>query len=181
MVEPWQIIASQHVFHNRWLQVTVDTVQLPTGQIYDYTTIRRDKAGVAAVVLNDQGQMLLEQEYRLPVGEVIYQLPGGLADPAEDPADCIRRELMEETGIVAEQMHYLGSFWNNPASSNSLSIIYLCRNINGGGATNHDLAEFIIWDWYDLAWVKACVADGTIRDRVVICALAYLWLAGEIN
>ena len=180
MVEPWPIIASQEAFHNRWLHVTIDTVQLPTGHVYDYTTIHRDKAGVAAVVFNARGQLLLEQEYRLPVGEVIYQLPGGLADPHEDPAECIRRELREETGLYAGHMRYLGSFWNNPASSNGRSILYVCRDIQAAGATQHDTAEFMTWDWYDLDWVKARVLDGTIRERVVICALAYLWLAGEI-
>ena len=43
-----------------------------------------------------------------------------------------------------------------------------------------DAAEFMTFDWYDLDWVKARVLDGTIRDRVVVCGLAYLWLAGEI-
>ncbi|MCS6843682.1 MAG: NUDIX hydrolase [Caldilineales bacterium] len=180
MVQPWQIVASREAFHNRWLHVTLDTVRLPDGQLYEYTTIRRDKVGVAAVVFNPQGQMLLEQEYRLPVGEVIYQLPGGLADPGEDYAQCIRRELQEETGLVAGEMRYLGSFWNNPASSNSTSVVYLCRDVQPGGSTNHDTAEFVTWDWYDLEWVKARVLDGTIRERVVICALAYLWLSGEI-
>ncbi len=180
MVQPWQIIASQEAFHNRWLHVTIDTVQLPNGQLYDYTTIRRDKAGVAAVVFNERGQILLEQEYRLPVGEVIYQLPGGLADAEEDPVECIRRELQEETGLWAGQVSYLGSFWNNPASSNSLSIVYVCRDVQATGKTNHDTAEFVTWEWYDLEWIKARVLDGTIRERVVICALAYLWLTGQI-
>ena len=181
MVEAWQTLASHDGFRNRWLHVTLDTVRLPDGQTYEYTTIRRDKAGVGVIVLNGQGQMLLEQEFRHPVGEAIYQAPGGLADAGEDPAACIRRELQEETGLVAGELRYLGSFWNNPASSNGLSILFLCRDAQPNGQARHDAAEFIAWDWYDLEWVKARVADGAIRDRVVICALAYLWLAGEIS
>ena len=92
----------------------------------------------------------------------------------------MRRELREETGLLAGELHYLGNFWNNPASSDGACHLFLCRDYRNGAITEHDRAEFITWDWYDLDWVKARVADGGIRDRVVVCALAYLWLAGEI-
>lgn len=180
MVEPWQLLATREGFHNRWLHVTLDTARLPDGQVYEYTTIRRAKAGAAVAVFNRQGQLLLEQEYRLPVGQVIWQLPGGLVDPGEDPAAGMRRELYEETGLLAGELRHLGCFWNNPASSDGQCHIFLCRDYQEGSATQHDQAEFIAWGWYDLDWVKARVMDGCIRDRVVLCALTYLWLAGEL-
>lgn len=180
MVEPWQPIETREGFRNRWLHVTLDTVRLPNGHTYEYTTIRRDKAGVAVAVINAQGQILLEREYRLPVDQVVYQLPGGLTDSGEDPAQSMRRELREETGILAGELRHLGCFWNNPASSDGQCHVFLCRDFQVGAATHHDAAEFLTWEWCELSWVKARVADGAIRDRVVLCALAYLWLAGEI-
>lgn len=181
MVEPWQILAVRDGFRNRWLHVTLDTVRLPNGHIYEYTTIRRDTVGVAAVVLNEQGEMLLEQEYRLPVDRVIHQLPGGLAGPGEDPADCIQRELQEETGLVGGEWRYLGSVWNNPASSNGQCLLYRCRHARPGGEVQHDAAEFVTWAWHPLDWIKKQVADGAIQERMVVCALTHLWLAGEIG
>lgn len=181
MVQAWQVIETQPVFHNRWLNVMVDRVKLPNEQIYEYTTIRREKIAVGVVVLNERNQLLLEQEYRHPVGQVIYQLAGGLADPGEAAEACGRRELLEETGLVAGELRYLGSFWNNPAISDGTCQLYLCRDVRPTGVASQDVAEFIAWDWHDLAWVKARIMDGTIKDRVVICALAYLWLADECN
>ena len=180
-IEPWQKLSSRSVFGNRWLHVTVDDVRLPDGRTYEYTTIRRPLAGVGVVVMNDRRQLLLEREYRFPVDEVIYQVPGGLADVGEDPDVCIRRELAEETGLIAGAVHFLGAVWNNPAASDGISYIYFCRDVRAGGQVRHDQAEFIDWDWYDLDWVKDRVADGTIKDRVVVSALTYLWLAGEIG
>ena len=178
MIHPWELLSSNEAFHNRWLHVTLDAVRLPDGQSYEYTTIRRDNVGVAAVVLNERNQLLLEQEYRHPIGEVTYQLPGGLNAVGEDPAECIRRELREETGVLARELHYLGRFWNNPATSNGECLVYLCRDFRQVGAAEHDVAEFLAWDWYDLDWVKERIKDGVIRDRVVVCGLAYLWLNG---
>ncbi|MEI2688526.1 MAG: NUDIX hydrolase [Anaerolineae bacterium] len=181
MIEPWQPIETRDGFRNRWLHVTLDTVRLPNDRSYEYTTIRRDKPGVAVAVIDAQDRLLLEREYRLPVDEVIYQLPGGLADVDEDLVDSMRRELREETGILAGHLRHLGCFWNNPASSNGQCHIFLCRDFQAGLPTDHDAAEFLSWEWRDLSWVKTAVADGRIRDRVVLCALAYLWLAGELT
>lgn len=180
MVEPWQLIETRDGFHNRWLHVTLDMVRLPNAAHYEYTTIRRDKPGVAVAVIDGQGRLLLEREYRLPVDEVVYQLPGGLADVDEDLAVGMRRELREETGILAGPLRHLGCFWNNPASSNGQCHLFLCREFQTGLPPDHDAAEFLSWEWRELSWVKTAVADGRIRDRVVLCALAYLWLAGEI-
>ena len=181
MLEPWTQLGSQDVFRNRWLHVTVDRFRLPNDQEYEYTTIRRDAAGVGVMLLDGENRLLLEREFRPPVAEVLYQIPGGLANGDEDQADCIRRELEEETGYVAGELRYLGTFFNNPASSNSQCLIYLCRDFKVGGTVHRDAAEFMTFDWHDLDWVKARVLDGTIRDRVVVCGLAYLWLAGEIR
>lgn len=179
MVQPWELLNSTEAFRNRWLHVTLDTVRLPDGQAYEYTTIHRDVVGVAAIVLDEQDRVLLEQEYRHPVGEVAYQLPGGLTAVAEDPEECIRRELREEAGLAAGDLRYLGRFWNNPATSNGECLVYLCRDFQSIGAVEHDTAEFLTAGWYDIDWVKAKVKEGVIRDRVVICGLAYLWLSGQ--
>ena len=181
MLEPWTLLESEDVFRNRWLHVTLDRFRLPNDREYEYTTIRRDAAGVGVMLLNEQNRLLLEREFRPPVNEVLLQIPGGLTNGDEDPADCIRRELEEETGYLAGKMTYLGAFFNNPASSNSQCMVYLCRDFRPGGAVHRDAAEFMTYDWYDLDWVKARVLDGTIRDRVVICGLSYLWLAGEVD
>jgi ADP-ribose pyrophosphatase len=178
-VDPWQLLASRTGFRNRWLHLTLDTVRLPNGQTYEYTSIHRREAGVAVAVLDGRNWLLLEREYRHPVGQVIYQLPGGLAGSSEDLAASIRRELQEETGLVAGELRHLGSVWNNPASSDGECHVFLCRDAEPGGTVQRDGAEFIAWDWYPLDWVRDRVRDGTIRDRVVICALAYLCLEDD--
>ncbi|MEZ4664335.1 MAG: NUDIX hydrolase [Caldilineaceae bacterium] len=72
------------------------------------------------------GEILLEREYRHGVGEVIWQLPGGLAEPDEDFITAGLRELLEETGhapqvVNADTVRYLGSVWDNPGLGKSVS------------------------------------------------------------
>lgn len=177
---PWGQVSSVAAFHNRWLHVTLDTVRLPNGQTYEYTTIRREVEGVGVLGFNAAGQVLLQREYRHPVNQVIWQAPGGLTSPGEDRAACAARELREETGYAAETLEYLGSFWDNPAMGNAVNHLFLGRNLRPTGLTARDPAEFVSNHWVDVAWLKRAVADGTIRDRVLVCGLAYLWLHGEL-
>ena len=78
LLRPWRRLSGRTAFANRWLQVDVDQVELPDGRSYDYTVIRRSQHGAAVLAFDEWGQVLMQQEYRYPVGQVIWQLPGGL-------------------------------------------------------------------------------------------------------
>lgn len=180
-VNAWQLVASREAFHNRWLHVTLDTVRLPDGRTYEYTNVHREVAGVGIVGLNAAGEILLQQEYRHPVGQVVWQVPGGLANPGEDLLACAARELREESGYEAASLQYLGAFWDNPGLGNAVSHLVLARDLVAVGGLHPDEAEIVSSHWVTLSWLKQAVADGTIKDRVVICALAHLWLRGIVS
>ena len=144
------LLESEDVFRNRWLHVTLDRFDFQTTGNMSIQRSGGDAAGVGVMLLDEQNRLLLEREFRPPVNEVLLQIPGGLTNGDEDPADCIRRELEEETGYLAGKMTYLGAFFNNPASSNSQCMVYLCRDFRPGGAVHRDAAEFMTYDWYDL-------------------------------
>ncbi len=174
-LRPWQRLSSRELYSNHWLRVQVDQVELPNGRPYDYTLIHRFADGVAALVLDDQNRVLLEQEYRYPVDEVIWQLPGGLIDPHEEPLPAMQRELAEETGYVAESWEYLGQFWDNPALSAMKIHLFLARNARPGAETHFDEAEFVTVTWQSWEWIKEAVRTGEIKERVLLSALGMLF------
>jgi ADP-ribose pyrophosphatase len=175
LLSAWQRLESRTLFHNRWLQVAVDRVLLPDGRLYDYTVIRRDRHGAAVFARNEQGQVLLQQEFRYPVGQVIWQLPGGLIEPDESPLAAAQRELAEETGYVADHWQLLGVFWDNPALEDMEVHVFLAEGVRPDGRQQRDEAEWVHCAWKDLAWIKTQVQAGVIRDRVVVAALGFLY------
>ncbi|HYN87472.1 MAG TPA: NUDIX hydrolase [Ardenticatenaceae bacterium] len=176
MISRWETLATIVAFQNKWLTVLLDRVRLPgSGQDYEYTRIRRETQGVGVIVLDDQGRVLLEREYRHAVGEVIWQLPGGLYGPDEEPLLAAQRELREETGVEADEWIELGSFYDNPALSNASNTLYLARQVRSVGTPSPDHAEFVTIEWRDLAWLREAVRRGEIMDRVILCAVALLW------
>ena len=135
--------------------------------------------------MNAAGELLLEREYRHGVGEVVWQIPGGLINAGEDMQTAGLRELHEETGyapavVNADTVRYLGSVWDNPGMGTAVSNIYLVKGLEPAGDTHPDQSEMVTLHWVTPAWLKEAVRSGEIRDRVVVAAVAYLLLEGEL-
>lgn len=184
--QPWQTLASETAFRNRWISVALDQVLLPTGQHYTYTRLEPVGIGVGVIGFNAAGEVLLEREYRHGVNEVIWQLPGGLAAFDEDLLTGALRELLEETGYApapaasdaptASTVRYLGVVWDNPALGTMRSHIYVAWSLVQTDQPRRDPAEFVTLHWVSVAWLKEAVRSGEIKDRVVVAAVGYLLL-----
>lgn len=179
LLRPWQRLDSRQVYANHWLQIHIDRVTLPNGQPYDYTVIHRFADGVAALVFDEHNRVLLEREYRYPVNEVIWQLPGGLVDRDEAPLAAMQRELAEETGYIAEKWAYLGEFWDNPALSDMKIHLFVAHDAHNSATTHFDEAEFVAIEWRAWDWIKQAVRSGEIKERVLLSALGMLMARGQ--
>lgn len=127
------------------------------------------------MAFNDQGQVLVEKEFRYPVDQVIWQLPGGIIDPGEKPLEAAQRELAEETGHAADTWRLLGAVWDNPAFEDMLIYIFVAENTLPNGESNPDDHEWVESEWVEIDWLKEKVRSGEIKERVVLSALGYLW------
>ena len=178
---PWRTTATTTRFENRWVTVSVDQVALPTTQSYEYTRVNVNGVGVGVIGFNDAGEILLEREYRHGVGDVVWQLPGGLANGTEDLLTAGLRELLEETGhapvqVSAATVRYLGKVWDNPGLGTMQSHVVAVWGLVETAHPRRDPAEFVTLHWRSLDWVKQAIRSGEIEDRVVLAALAYLFV-----
>jgi ADP-ribose pyrophosphatase len=85
--------------------------------------------GAAAVAVDDAGSVLLVRQLRPAVNARVLELPAGLIDPGEQPIDCARRELAEETGYSAHHLEPLVSFYTSPGFSTELIHIFLATDL----------------------------------------------------
>jgi ADP-ribose pyrophosphatase len=185
MVDPqsWQTLESRTAFSNRWIKVLMDEVVLPDGRRYEYTRLEPSGIGVAVIGFNERGEVLLEREYRHGIGQVIWQLPGGLAAVGEDLQAAGLRELLEETGhapqiVSAESVRYLGFVWDNPGFGPGQSQMYAVWGLVEVQATRRDPAEFVTLHWKSPSWLREAIRSGEVQDRVVVSAVALLLLNG---
>lgn len=100
-------LTRETVFRGRLLHVVHDTVRLPSGREGSRELVLHP--GAACIVPEfDDGRLLLEVQWRHPVGRVMVEFPAGKLDPGENPLVCAQRELKEETGFWARSWHTLG-------------------------------------------------------------------------
>lgn len=181
----WETVASETCYRNKWITLVEDTLLLPGDKLYTYTRMEPAGIGVGVVAFDTLGRILLEREYRHGVGEVIWQIPGGLAMEGESLLEAGLRELAEESGyapvdVNEETVRYLGMVWDNPAYGTAASHIFAVRGVANAGSVHRDPGEYVTLHWVESDWLKLAVASGEIKDRVVVASVAYLLLAGWI-
>ena len=100
------ILNEETVYQGKFLKVTHAEVSLPNGHTSGRDMVRHP-GGVVIVAIGEEDEVYLEHQYRTPLDTVIVELPAGKREPGEAPELTARRELKEETGLVARHWEKL--------------------------------------------------------------------------
>ena len=162
-----------------FLEVRRDDVRLPDGGTATREYVVHPGA-VAIVPLLDDGRLVLERQFRYPVGRVLLEFPAGKIDPGEDTLACAQRELLEETGYSAREWAFAGTIHNAAAYSTEGIEIWFARGLQPG-AQRLDAGEFIELCLLGEAELEACVARGELSDAKTLVGLLWLqkWRCGQ--
>ncbi|HEX6430902.1 MAG TPA: NUDIX hydrolase [Niastella sp.] len=122
----WKILKSDYLFKDLWFTVRKDTCETPDGKIVTPYYVYEFPTWVTAVALTEDGNVILERQYRHGIGETNYEIPGGCVDDTDkNYEDAIARELLEETGYTFTHYEYLGKTCANPSTNNNWMHMYL--------------------------------------------------------
>ena len=166
-----EIIDSEIAWTGKIFNVERMNVRLPNG----HTSVRdvvRHCVAAAIVALTENGKIVLVRQYRTALDRVTVEIPAGKLDPGEDPLECAKRELKEETGFSAGRIAYLTTIATSCGFSDELINIYLATQLSFEGA-NPDDDEFLNVDLVPVDELVDAVLDGKIEDaKTVVGALA---------
>lgn len=172
-------VAGEVAFQGVLLRVHRDVVRLPDGQESVREYVRHPGAVMVVPVLAD-GSVLMERQFRYPSGRVFLEFPAGKIDSGESPLATGRRELLEETGYVADEWRYLTTVHPGIGYSDERIEIWLARGLVHQAA-KLDAGEFLEVFSMTLAEGLAAVRDGRITDAKTV--IGFFWLekicAGE--
>jgi 8-oxo-dGTP pyrophosphatase MutT (NUDIX family) len=98
---------------------------------------------VVMVAVTPSGNVLLEKQFRPPLGRDVIELPAGLVDPGEPMEDAARRELIEETGWSARELRFLAEGPMSTGASTEVLRAYLCTGLEHVGKNGGDDNEII--------------------------------------
>ena len=162
--------ASELIYDGVILHVYKDAVTLPNGEPGVREAIRHIGA-VGIVALTDDGQVLLEHQFRYPVDRVITEIPAGKLDSKEeDRLAAAKRELAEETGYSARKWTPLGDYMPAAAYSDEVITLYLAEGLERG-AQRFDDDEFLEVFTMPLSEAARACLDGAITDGKTVAGI----------
>jgi ADP-ribose pyrophosphatase len=119
------------LFEGRVLNLYKDLIQYDDGPT-DTREVVEHYGGSTVLTLIDNNSLVLVKQYRHPLKDFVYELPAGKLNLGEDPLDCAKRELKEETGYTATNWDKIISFHTTPGYSSEKLNIYLATNLSKG-------------------------------------------------
>ncbi len=165
-----QQISSKEAYKGHLLWIFEDQVTLPNGNTASREIMKHP--GAAAIVpLTDDGKVIMERQFRYPLGKVITEVPAGKLDgPEEDRLEAAKRELEEETGLTADNWISLGNYYPSPAYTTECISLFLASGLHQG-ERKLDEDEFLNIEAVPLESVVQDIMDGKIADGKTIAAI----------
>lgn len=172
-------LSREELLRGRFLHIVRDTVRLPDGGSATREFVLHPGA-VAIVPILDDGRLVLERQYRHPVGGVMIEFPAGKLDPGETRLACARRELLEETGYVAREWAFAFTMHPTVAYSDEFIDVWFARGLELQQA-KLDEGEFIEVVTATPAEFLDWCRQGLVRDAKTLAAAPWVQnvLAGD--
>lgn len=167
---PWQLLSSKVAYENPWMKVREDKVVRPDGTNGIYG-VMESKDSVAVVAVNDNHEVYLIYSFKYPTGLWSWGLPGGGGD-GESPEVASKRELAEETGIIAEKWTNLGSTRVSSGLMTERMSVLLAQDLTFGKREHADDVEIIDGGKFvSFEEVDNMLARGEIDDAQTVTGL----------
>lgn len=169
MITSEKTVSSKQIFKGRILELKVDTVRLPDGSMASRELICH-QGGVAVVPVDSEGFVHLVRQYRKPYDEEVLEIPAGKRDHGEEPLDGAKRELSEETGLIADEYIDLGKFYPTPGYTDEVIYLYLARGLKEGDSHPDD-DEYVEQEKIHIDTLIDMIMNNQIKDGKTIAGV----------
>ncbi len=168
---PWQTLKSEQKYDNPWITVTENQVINPSGGAGIYGVVHFKNIAVGIVPLDEQYNTWLVGQYRYSLDTYSWEIPeGGCPIGQEDPLDCAKRELAEETGLFATQWTTLLKMHTSNSVTDEYGYAYIAQGLTMGEAQPEETEQLQVRKISLAEAVQMCL-DDEITDSLSVIAL----------
>lgn len=168
----------EYIFKGKVINLRLDTAELPNGKTAKREIIEHN-GGVCVAAITENDELLMVRQFRYPYNEVILELPAGKRDSlSEDPLECGKRELREETGAKAQDYISLGELYPTPGYCGEIIWLFAAKNLTFGDLDPDD-DEFLSVEKIPFNTAVEMVLNNEIKDAKTQTAILKLKLLKE--
>ncbi len=169
---PWKTLSSRAVYENPWIKVREDQVIRPDGQPGIYGVVHFKNRAVGVLPVENDGTIWLVGQYRYPLESYSWEIPEGGCPDTESPDETARRELREETGLVAGRLELVATSHLSNSVSDELGYVFRATELVEGAdeqeGTERIAVRRVGWDE---AW--RMYLAGRITDSLSVIAILH--------
>ena len=155
-------LASKQIFDGKVVKLFVDDIELPNGK-GAFREVVRHPGAVCVIPITDEGEVIMVRQFRYPFSSVLLEIPAGKLEIGEDPLDAVKRELEEESGVVAENVEFIGMTYTTVAFTDEKIYTYMATGLSYTEA-HPDEDEFLEVVKIPLDTLVEMVMTGEIKD-----------------
>ena len=123
-------LSSEMKFDGKLIQVTYDVAEVNGKEAW--REVVHHPGASAVVAIDENNRIIMEKQFRYALNDYLLEIPAGKLDKGEDPLVCAKRELEEETGIIASDWISLGTIATSPGFCNEVIHLYVAKGLSKG-------------------------------------------------
>ena len=167
---PWQITGQKDIYSNPWIEVTEYKVINPSGGSGIYGKVHFKNHAIGIVPLDNEWNTWLVGQYRFVLNQYSWEIPEGGGPLGIDPLESAKRELLEETGLVANEWSPLLEMHLSNSVCDERAIIYLARKLEQHTSSPEENEQLMIRK-VPFNEVYEMVEEGIITDSLSVAAI----------
>jgi 8-oxo-dGTP pyrophosphatase MutT (NUDIX family) len=169
-INPWTTLQSTSVYDNSWINVTEFNIINPNNGIGIYGKVHFKNIAIGILVLDNKNNTWLIGQYRFPINKYSWEIPEGGGDLNTDPLESAKRELKEETGIVAKNWSLLLEMDLSNSVSDERALIFVAKDLKFEEAEPEETEQLQIKK-LPFNDVFNMVINGEIRDSMTVASV----------
>lgn len=167
---PWTTLKRRQIYDNPWITVREDQVLKPSGGEGIYGVVSFKNLAIGIIPIDEQGQTWLVGQYRYTIETYSWEIPMGGGPLGIDPLESARRELREETGLVARQWQKILTVHTSNSVTDEVGYVFLARDLSQH-ETEFDDTEVLQIKKLPLVEAVQMVLRGDITDSLSVGGL----------
>jgi len=172
---PWQTLKSEQVYESDWIKVVRHECLNPANKPAIYSVVNFKNLAIGIVPLDEENNTWLVGQWRYPLNDYSWEIPEGGGPLGIDPLESAKRELKEETGIIAAQFEEIMRLHLSNSATDELAIVYVAKDLSFESSEPEE-SEILQIRKLNINEAYEMVNNGQITDAISVAAIMKVWI-----